>query len=598
MRSPTTGSKGLPPFTPSVVRRWCQGLFLSAMAGLVSLGLHLVSPASLAQDHSVAPAPVEAPIEALVEVADEAPVTLGDQTLFTVHNQQSADTVAERAARISMRVTATANDQAIPVEAIALSETEFGTAIYAEDSLIMVIDENDAAGTGLTPQALAQQHLDVMQRQIQLYRDERSAQYLTRAAIIAVLCTLGLALAVLILSNAMPQFYRWLDRQQDRWIPTVRIQNFELLTASQLTGLVRNITQILHFALVSALILVYFSYVLSLFPQTRTLGQGIFGYVSGAMQVVWDGFIAYLPNLLSIIIILVVASSGLRFARWFFTSIQREGMTLRGFYPEWAIPTYRLVQFLVGAFTLAVIFPYLPGANSPAFQGVSIFFGLLVSLGAGSAIFSVVAGFILVYTRAFRKGDRIRCGDIEGFVVEKSLFVTRLRTIENVLVSVPNAFLLTSNIANYSALIREEQTPIVLKTTITLGYDVPWLLVHETLIAAAAATADILPEPQPCVWQTSLDDFYVSYQLRVTTTHPEALGEIYSKLHQNVQNYCNQAGIEIMSPHYGAIRDGNQTTIPAHYLPATYQSPTWNLPSVWPASPSETTAKEPGQTQP
>ncbi len=599
MRSLTTDLKGRLLFTPSVARRWCQGLFLAAMAGLVSLGLHLANPASLAQENSAAPAPMESPTEA----TDEAPVTLGNQTLFTVRDRQSADTVAERAARISMRVKAIADDQAIPVEAIALSETEFGTAIYAEDSLIMVVDADDVAGTGLTTQALAQQYLDAMQRQIQLYRDERSAQYLTRAAIIAVLCTLGLALAVLVLANVMPQFYRWLDRQQDRWIPTVRIQNFELLTASQLTGLVRNITRILHFALISALILVYLSYVLSLFPQTRTLGQGILGHVSEAVQVVWDGFIAYLPNLLSIIIILVLASSALRVARWFFTSIQQEGMTLRGFYPEWAIPTYRLVQFLVGAFALAVIFPYLPGANSPAFQGVSIFFGLLVSLGGGSAIFSVVAGFILVYTRAFREGDRIRCGDIEGFVVEKSLFVTRLRTIENVLVSVPNAALLSSNIANYSALVREEQTPIVLKTTITLGYDVPWELVHETLIAAATATADILPEPRPRVWQTSLDDFYVSYQLRAATAHPEVLGEIYSELHQNLQNYCNQAGIEIMSPHYGAMRDGNQTTIPAHYLPATYQSPTWNLPSGWPASPSErttseTTTKDPGQTQP
>jgi small-conductance mechanosensitive channel len=236
------------------------------------------------------------------------------------------------------------------------------------------------------------------------------------------------------------------------------------------------------------------------------------------------------------------------------------------------------VQFLTLAFALAVIFPYLPGANSPAFQGVSIFFGLLVSLGAGGAILSVVAGFILIYTRAFVEGDRIHFGDVEGFVVEKSLFVTRLRTIENILVSVPNVALLSSNITNYSALVREDQTPLTVTTTVTLGYDLPWRLVHDTLIAAAQDTSHILADPSPSVWQTSLDDFYVSYQLRAYTTHPELLGQIYSELHQQVQDHCNQAGIEILSPHYGAMRDGNASTMPATYLPTDYRPPFWNLP--------------------
>ena len=561
--------------------RWSARWTVFLLAGLacwVSLGLSLATPLGLAQDNAGAP---QARAPAAVST-DSATVTLGDQALFTVQRPQSAKSAQERAARISARLTTIANDQAIPVEAIALSDTEFGTAIYAEDTLIMAIDDGDVAGTGLTPKALAAQHLATIQRQMPIYRAERSAEYLSRAAGIAFFCTLGLVLAILVLANAMPQFYRWLDRQQDRWMPNVRLQNFELLTASQLTGLVRVFTQVLHFALVSGLILVYLSYVLSLFPQTRRIGQGVFSYVLGAVKIVWDGFIAYLPNLLSIAIILVIASSLIRFARWFFTSIQREGLTLQGFYPEWAMPSYRLVQFLVGAFALAVIFPYLPGANSPAFQGVSIFFGLLVSLGAGGAIFSVVAGFILVYTRAFQAGDRIRFGDIEGFVVEKSLFVTRIRTLENVLVSIPNASLLSSNIGNYSALIREQHIPIVVQTTITLGYDVPWKLVHETMIAAAEATSYILKEPPPYVWQTSLDDFYVSYQIRAATTHPEVLGEIYSELHQNLQDYCNRAGIEIMSPHYGAMRDGNQSTMPANYLPENYQAPPWNLPSGWP----------------
>ncbi|MGF1458373.1 MAG: mechanosensitive ion channel family protein [Leptolyngbyaceae cyanobacterium] len=514
-------------------------------------------------------------------------VRLDNELLFTLDDRSLADSVEVRAERISQRIHAVANNPAIAVDDIDTTQTEFGEAIFVEDTILFVISDVDAMGTDSTPEALAEQYADVLRTEITDYRAERSAEYLTRATIIAVVCTLGLMLAIAILANAMPQFYRWLDRQQDRWIPNVRVQNFELLTAYQLTGIVQFFTQILHFFLVLGLILFYLSYVLSLFPQTRNLGQGVFGYFWRAVQIIWDGFINFLPNLLTIIIIVFAASVVLRFVRWIFANIRRGRLRIQGFYPEWAMPTFRLTQFLIIAFALAVIFPYLPGANSPAFQGVSIFVGLLVSLGAGGAIFSIVAGFILVYTRAFMEGDRIRFDDIEGFVTEKSLFVTRLRTVENSLISVPNTSLLAGKIINYTALIREQQTPLILKTTITLGYDVPWQLVHQTLIEAAIATSYVLQEPAPNVWQTSLDDFYVSYQLRAATLHPDQLDAIYSELHQNLQDSCNQAGIEILSPHYGAMRDGSQTTIPANYLPNDYAPPPWQITAQWQPPKSE-----------
>lgn len=567
MRMPVTLS--IAPHRPTR----CQRLLLVGLAGLISLWLQLWPVTAIAQT----------PTPEAAAPPGEAAVVLDSEPLFVIRGPQLADSVAERADRISDRITEIANNQAIPVDAIATSETEFGTALYVEDTILLVINDTDAAGTGLTPQTLAAQHLTTLQTAIAQYRQERSAEYLTRAAIIAVVCTLGLVLAILVLANAMPQFYRWLDRQQDRWIPNVRLQNFELLTASQLTGLVEFFTQILHFLLVSGLILFYLSYVLSLFPQTRRWGQSVWGYFWGAVRAVWDGFIDFLPNLLTIALIIFIASLVLRFARWIFSNIRRDRLRIHGFYPEWAMPTYRLVQFLVIAFTLAVIFPYLPGADSPAFQGVSIFFGLLVSLGAGGAIFGIVAGVLLVYTRAFLEGDRIRFDDIEGFVEEKSLFVTRIRTLENVLISVPNTALLTGKILNYTALLREQNTPLIVKTTITLGYDVPWTLVHETMMAAAIATPHILAEPAPYVWQTSLDDFYVSYQLRAFTANPNELDHIYSALHQNLQDYCNQAGIEILSPHYGAMRDGSHSTIPAPYLPDDYTAPPWQVTSTFPA---------------
>ncbi len=185
------------------------------------------------------------------------------------------------------------------MEAIALSDTEFGTAIYAEDSLIMVVDDEDVVGTDLTPRALASQHRAVIQQAIKTYRDKRGADYLSRAALIALACTLGLGLAILVLANVMPQFYRWLDRQQDRWVPNVRIQNFELLTAAQLTTLVQVITKVLHFVLVLALLLFYLSFMLSLLPQTRALGQGVWGPFGAWCRRCGMGLLATCPTYLA-----------------------------------------------------------------------------------------------------------------------------------------------------------------------------------------------------------------------------------------------------------------------------------------------------------
>ncbi|MGF1570162.1 MAG: mechanosensitive ion channel family protein [Nodosilinea sp.] len=537
------------------VQLWCL-----LLAGLLSLLLSL-TPA-LAQEPPT-----------LDTAASEGAVLLGGNVLFTLADQAEADTLAQRASRIAERIEYLARNADIPPEAITTQTIAQGTAIGAEDVLLLTVTAADAAAAEQPAEDLAKQYASAIQAGIQIYREERSTEYLSRALGLTAAITLGLLLTLLILSNAMPQFYRWLDEQQDHWIPNVRIQNFELLSAQQLSGLIRVFTRLLHWILVVGLLIAYLSFVLELFPQTRRLGRGLLGQVKGALGVIQTRLIDYLPNLLSIGLIIVITFYALRLLRWLFINVRRGRLSLPGFYPEWAEPTYRLLQFMTLAFAVAVIFPYLPGANSPAFQGVSIFLGVLVSLGSGGVIVSVLAGFVLVYTRAFELGDRIKVADVEGFVEEKSLFVTRIRTLTNVLVSVPNATLVSSNIVNYSALLRDRQMSVILTTTITLGYDAPWRLVYETLIDAAKATNGILHDPRPIVQQKALSDFYVEYEVRAHTDQPPYMEAIYSELHQNIQDKCNAVGIEILSPHYRAVRDGNTTTIPADYWPADYEAP-------------------------
>ncbi len=289
----------------------------------------------------------------------------------------------------------------------------------------------------------------------------------------------------------------------------------------------------------------------------------------------WQGFVDYLPSLLNLIVIVVVIYYLLKFVRFIFDEIEKGTITLANFHRDWAIPTYQLLRFVVIAIGLVFVFPYLPGSGSPAFQGVSVFIGLLFSLGSTSVVANIVSGVVLTYTRAFHVGDRVKIADTVGDIIEKGLLVTRVRTIKNVEITIPNGMVMGSHIINYS--IVSQERGLILNTTITLGYDIPWRLVHETLAKAAKATNGILPEPHPFVLQTSLDDFYVSYELNAYTDQPNKMAFIYSELHQNIQDACNEAGIEILSPHYDALRDGNSSTIPSDYLPKDYQAPPFNI---------------------
>ena len=286
----------------------------------------------------------------------------------------------------------------------------------------------------------------------------------------------------------------------------------------------------------------------------------MYNYIVTPLQLGFTSVVAYLPNLLIICLILLCCNYILKFFKMIFTGIEKGKFNFEGFYPEWSYPTYQIVKFLIFAMTLVFIYPYMPGANSPIFQGVSVLVGLLFSFGSTSAIANIIAGISLTYTRAFAIGDRVKVGDNIGDVLEKTLLVTRIRTIKNVDISIPNSTIFNSPIINYSRAMKE--TNLILHTTITIGYDVPWRKVHELLIEAALATDGILKEPKPFVFQESLDDFAVSYQINAYTDKPNAMASIYSYLHQNIQDYFNEAAVEIMSPHYSALRDGNKLTMP------------------------------------
>lgn len=521
---------------------------------------------------------------AIADVPAGIPVQLAGKPLFWVHDKFRSSSPTQRAQRITKRIQRLAENQSIPVEALGTSDAEGSTQIYAEDIVLISISDTDAKAMQRSRQDLASDYLQRIKTAIANYREEHSSGYFARAIAITAASTIVLAAFLMSLNNIVPTAYRWLDTQRNRRIPSLRIQAFEVLSSNQLSDLLLASLRIVRWSIVAGLLYVYSSFTLSLFPQTRQWGELLFSYIYQALGTAGYAFLAYLPNLVTLVLIAGGTYYIIRFLKLVFDGLGRQALSIRGFYPEWAEPTYRLLTYFAVALAFAIAFPYLPGAKSPAFQGVSIFLGALVSLGATGAVANIVAGIILIYTRAFRVGDRVKVGDIVGDIEEKLLLVTRIRTLYNVLVTIPNASLLSSHILNYSALLRDTHTPLIVSTTVTLGYDLPWQQVHRTLIDAALATPRILADPAPFVLQTALNDFYVSYELRAYTQDPAQMQLIGSDLHQNIQDHCNAVGMEICSPHFAAVRDGNQAAAPADSLPKDYTAPGFRLQPLSPPS--------------
>ena len=341
----------------------------------------------------------------------------------------------------------------------------------------------------------------------------------------------------------------------------LRLQGVELLSRGRIIDMLETVLGLIEGLLVLVGALLYASLVLDFFPWTQDASRALLAYAAAALVAIGSATLGYLPKLVFIAVVVTVVRYLLRFVAFLFSQVERGALVFEGFHPEWAAPTFKLLRAFVLTLALIVILPYLPGFDSPAFKGVSVALGLLLSLGSSSAIANAIAGLVLTYMRPFKVGDRVQIASTTGDVVEKSLLVTRVRTIKNEEVTIANSLVLGSHIVNYSASARE--AGLILHTAVTIGYDAPWRKVHDLLIAAALATPRIRATPEPFVLQTSLGDFFVTYQLNAYTSEPADMALTYAHLHENIQDRFAEAGIEIMSPHYAALRNGDRSTIPA-----------------------------------
>lgn len=506
------------------------------------------------------------------------PVVPFADTLFYIYLRTGSFSARERALAISTRIRKLYELPFYNSDSLALASNEDGYDIfYKKDVLLLSVTNLDALWMAKSEKALATEYYAKIRTAI---ADERKANslnnWLKRIGLVALIF-FGVWILIFLINKVFKQVHGLLLRNQDKYFKGFTIQKVELLTPAKSRQLVLSAIRVLRIIVVIIAIYLSLPLLFSVFPETESWRDTLLNLILTPIRAAFNGIINFLPNLVTILVIYFIFRYAIKAMKYFVTEIERGSIQLNEFPPEWAQPTFNIVKFLLYAFMVVLIFPYLPGSGSPAFQGVSVFIGVLFSLGSSSAIANMIAGLVITYMRPFKIGDRIKIGDTTGDVVEKTTLVTRVRTIKNEEITVPNSTVLSSNTINYSTNTREEGKGLILYTTITIGYDVPWKTVHQALIMAASRTDQLLKEPLPFVLQTSLDDFYVSYQINAYTKSAEIQALIYSNLHQNIQDCCNEAGIEILSPHYRAARDGNMSTIPETYLPADYNPPSFNV---------------------
>jgi small-conductance mechanosensitive channel len=506
------------------------------------------------------------------------PITPFKDTLFFVYNRIGSFTPENRANAITSRIVLLYKDPFFKKDSLQLSKSDFGVDIvYNSDFVVMSVTDLDGKSMGSGNFALAQKNLAIIQKAV-LFQKENNAveSWLKRIGLVMLLIAL-----IVVIVFAINKLFRWfrlfLIKRKERYFLGLKIKESYIFSPERHLEFVLKIVGLIRIVVLIFTFYISLPAIFSIFPETKSYAFTLLKWIFSPAKAALMGFLDFLPNLFSIIVIVVLFQYLLKAIKFFVDEIQKGQIKIDGFYSDWAKPTFNIIKVLIYAFMIVVIFPYLPGSNSPIFQGVSVFVGVLFSLGSSNAIANMIAGLVITYMRPFKIGDFIKIGDVSGTVIEKTALVTRVRTPKQEDITIPNATVLSSSSINYSSNTNENSNGLLIHTKVTIGYDCPWNDIHKALIEAALRTDLLEKIPLPFVLQTSLDDFYVSYEINAYTKQPNQQPIIYSKLHQNIQDCFNEAGIEIMSPHYSSLRDGNKTTVPENYLNKDYTTPFFNV---------------------
>lgn len=498
-------------------------------------------------------------IDSLRKVTQGSPVIVEEDTLFIFYSKRGGYSSQQRAEMAAAAILSLSKKFNLQPDSIYIDNSDDVSDIMYRNEVIASFTDQDALWAGLPQDSLAVRNMEIIVAKLKELKEEHSFWLMVKRIALLILVIAGQYLLYRLTRWLLRRLYRRIDRLKDTRLHPLMIQNYELLDTDKQVRLIRFVALIGFYVVIAIQLLFTVPLIFYIFPPTKALAYKLLGYIWTPVKGILVGVVDYIPNLITIIIICFAIHYLIKLFKYLSNEIASERLKLPGFYPDWAHPTYNIIRFLLYAFMIAMIYPYLPGSDKGVFQGISVFVGLIISLGSSTVIGNVIAGWVITYMRPFKKGDRIKLNDTVGDIIEKTPLVTRIRTPKNEIVTMPNSFIMSSQSVNYSR--SASEFGLILHAEVTIGYDVPWRLVHRMLIEAALRTDGVLHEPRPFVLETGLNDWYPVYQINAYTREAQRMSAVYSDLFQNIQDRFNEEGVEIMSPTYIAARDGNPSTV-------------------------------------
>ena len=476
-----------------------------------------------------------------------AAVKIDGKVLFNVRGIATF-TGQQRAAIISKRIEKIAGNPSIHPDSIILIKGEDRYSIMAGRELVMNVYNVDAEMEGFSTIVLAEYIHQKVVSGIKSYREVRSTPELLKKSLYALLSAIILVMIMLGLFWILKKINIRLQNRFKEKIDSVDNVSHNLIRSNQLWKAIQIFFKTMKIIVIVVIVTIFLQYILGLFPWTNHVAVYTFELVLNPVMIIGESFVKFLPSLAFLIIIFFITRYLLKLIKLFFVGISQNGIVIKDFDPEWALPTFRILRVFIIAFAVIVAYPYIPGSESSAFKGVTVFLGVLFSLGSSSFIGNIIAGYSMTYRGAFKIGDRIKVDDLVGFVVEQKLLVTRLRSVKNEEIIIPNSVLLNSNIINFNT--RANDLGVIIHTTVGIGYETPWRQVDAMLKLAADRTKGLMKQPEPFVLKQSLGDFAVNYEINAYCNDISRMHIFYTELHQNILDVFNENNVQIMTPAY------------------------------------------------
>lgn len=465
-------------------------------------------------------------IDSLRRMTPGIPVIVEGDTLYYLFAKRGGHTPQQRAEMNAAAITELGKRFNLQPDSVYIESSDIVTDLMYGNKVLSSFTDQDGLWEGCSRDQLAAAKRKVIVDKLKVMKDEHSLWQLGKRVLYFILVIVGQFLLFKLTIWLFNKLKARIQRLKDTKLKPISIQDYELLDTQKQVNLLVFLASLLRYAVMLLQLILTVPLLFAIFPQTKDLAYKLFSYIWEPIKSIFLGIVEYIPNLFTIFVIWLAVKYLVRLVRYLASEIQSERLKIGGFYADWAMPTFHIVRFLLYAFMIAMIYPYLPGSKSGVFQGISVFVGLIVSLGSSTVIGNIIAGLVITYMRPFKLGDRIKLNDTTGNVIEKTPLVTRIRTPKNEVVTIPNSFIMSSHTVNFSQSARDYG--LIIHSEVSIGYDIPWRKTHQLLIEAALNTPGVVDDPRPFVLETSLQDYYPVYQVNAYIKDANQLAQVYS----------------------------------------------------------------------